>query len=60
MLNTFQNSSFPTAVQEKHMKKQAGHGIKEVGLSKEYAIPEGGFLLEVNDKLCFSAVQITP
>lgn len=55
----FQNSSFSKAIQEKCLRKQVGHGIKEVGLPKEYAIPEGGFLLEVSD-ICCSAVQITP
>ncbi|XP_062972310.1 aryl hydrocarbon receptor repressor [Elgaria multicarinata webbii] len=38
--------SFFQAVQEKHLRKQAGQGIKEVGLPKEPAMPEGGFLLE--------------
>ncbi|XP_066485292.1 aryl hydrocarbon receptor repressor [Tiliqua scincoides] len=38
--------NFFQAIQEKRLRKQAGHGIKEVDLPKEHAIPEGGFLLE--------------
>uniref|UniRef100_A0A670JM98 Aryl hydrocarbon receptor repressor n=1 Tax=Podarcis muralis TaxID=64176 RepID=A0A670JM98_PODMU len=38
--------SFFQAVQEKCLKKHAGHEIKEVGMLKEPAIPEGRFLLE--------------
>ncbi|KAJ6657849.1 hypothetical protein lerEdw1_001899 [Lerista edwardsae] len=39
--------NFFQAIQEKCLRKQASHGIKEFGLPKEYAIPEGGFLLEL-------------
>ncbi|XP_060138044.1 aryl hydrocarbon receptor repressor-like [Zootoca vivipara] len=38
--------SFFQAVQEKRLKKHAGHEIKEVDIVKEPVIPEGGFLLE--------------
>ncbi|XP_061446538.1 LOW QUALITY PROTEIN: aryl hydrocarbon receptor repressor [Rhineura floridana] len=38
--------SFFQGVQGKCLRKQAGHGIKEVGIPKEPSIPEGGFLLE--------------